>query len=396
MYSMIIRVSNILKLMTEFNSFFLLGPRGCGKSTLIQSLLAQQAYSTLTIDLLKVDQYRRYLAHPSLLRHEIESILDRSEKLVCVIDEVQKIPDLLDEVHSLMEQYKKRLCFALTGSSARKLKSKGANLLAGRALFKKMHPFSSREIEVRVHEDLQFGTLPRAYLEKSTRESYLHSYVETYLKEEIFQESLVRKIDSFSQFLDLAGQLNGQPINFSRLSRQIRTHTRTVQSYFEILQDTLLCTRLNGWATSHKRQLLQAPKFYFFDNGVLNAINGDLRSELKQGSFRYGNLFETFIVNEIVALNDDEDLRFKLHYWRTSTGQEVDLIVSRNITTPLVAIEVKSSDAPQLIDVETLLLFKTEYPNVKTWCLCQTPHEYKQDGIRFIPWRQGLAELRKL
>lgn len=392
---MINRMSNIAKLLEKFNSFFLFGPRGCGKSTLISSLIAPLKTKCMSIDLLQVDQFRRYLSNPSLLRSEVDSALKRFEKLICVIDEIQKVPELLDEVHLLIERYKKRLCFVLTGSSARKLKKDGANLLAGRAIYKKLHPFSSREVDLDLNNDLQFGLLPDAFLEREAREDYLQSYVSTYLKEEILQESLVRKVDSFSQFLDLAGQLNGEPINFSKLAKQVRTHTNTVQSYFQILEDTLLCTRINGWSSSVKKQLLQAPKYYFFDNGVLNAINGELRTVLKPSSFRFGKLFENFLINEIIKLNDDEGLNFRFNYWRTSTGQEVDLVVARSISKPLVAIEIKSSDSPSLKDVDALLQFAAEYPNVKIWCVCQTPREYEEGGVRFLPWKTGLLELAK-
>lgn len=387
---MIRRSINILKLIDYSQSFFLFGPRGTGKSTLISAETEGSKAYVIRIDLLMMDEFRRYLAHPSMLGDELGTAFRQHDRVICIVDEIQKIPVLLDEVHRLIEKYKKKICFILTGSSARKLKGDGANLLAGRAIVRKLHPFSSAEVEIDLLEDIQFGTLPKAYLDRDIRDDYLRTYVSTYLKEEIFQESLVRKVESFSLFLDLAAQLNGEPINFSKLAKQIKTHTNTVQTYFEILEDTLLCSRINGWSHSIKKQLLQAPKFYFFDTGVLNAINGELRSELKPHSFRYGRLFETFIVNELIRRNDDLQLDYKFFYWRTSTGQEVDVVLSRNRTSPEWAIEIKSSVSPTAEDVAALLYMKEDYPALKVLCLCKTPRAYEESNILFMPWKEGL------
>ena len=387
---MIRRTVNILKLIEHSQSFFLFGPRGTGKSTLIASVIEPLNTHIISIDLLRIDQYRHYLTNPSQLRLELTTAFRHHDKIICVIDEIQKVPSLLDEVHSLIEAYRKKVCFILTGSSARKLKREGANLLAGRAFIHKLHPFSSSEVDIDIIDDIQFGTLPKTYLERSLREDYLRAYVSAYIKEEILQESLVRKVESFSLFLDLAAQLNGEPINFTKLAKQIKTHTNTVQTYFQILEDTLLCTRVNGWAHSVKKQMLQAPKFYFFDNGVLGAITGDLRAELKPHSFRYGRLFETFIVNELIRRNDDLQLDYKFSYWRTSTGQEVDLVLSRNLMAPEWAIEIKSSTTPKAEDVVALLAMKDDYPTIKMMCLCRTHRAYEDSGIQFVPWKEGL------
>jgi predicted AAA+ superfamily ATPase len=390
---MIRRNINILKSLENSQSVLLFGPRGTGKSTLIAAAIEQLPRKVIVIDLLKIDQFRHYLENPSQLRQEISREFRQHDQLICVIDEIQKVPSLLDEVHSMIETYQKKICFILTGSSARKLKREGANLLAGRAIIRKLHPFSSSEVDIDTIDDIQFGTLPKTYLERSLREDYLRSYVSAYIKEEILQESLVRKVESFSLFLDLAAQLNGEPINFTKLAKQIKTHTNTVQTYFQILEDTLLCSRVSGWAHSVKKQMLQAPKFYFFDNGVLNAIAGELRTELKPQSFRYGRLFETFIVNELIRRNDDFQLDFKFFYWRTSSDQEVDLVLSKNRTKPEWAIEIKSSSSPCRDDVKALLAIKEEYPHIKLVCLCRAPRAYEDSGIEFLPWREGILSI---
>ncbi len=384
-------------LLDKKQSFLLFGPRGTGKTSLMKTVL-QKKDRVIRIDLLRADAYRHYLTAPEALGEELRRELNNKEKspLYVLIDEIQKIPPLLDEVHSLLEEKKGRVVFALTGSSARKLKRVGANLLGGRAITKFLHPLNSREIEVQLSRALQFGTLPGIYLESHFEIERLETYVTTYLKEEILEEALVRQVDKFARFLELSAQLNGEPINFTKLAKQCSVSTKTAQEYFEILCDTLVVKRIDGWAHSVKRQLMQAPRFWFFDCGVLNALNGDLRSVLKPSTFRYGKLFETWAVQEIVRLNDDSNLGLRLNYWRDSTGNEVDLIVSKSTAQPRVAIEIKSAEHPTPSDVKPLKLFALDYPKVKLLCLCRTSRAYKMDGIEFLPLGEGLTVLQRL
>jgi len=208
---------------------------------------------------------------------------------------------------------------------------------------------------------------------------------------------LVRKVDRFARFLDLAGQLNGEPVNHSKLSRALKTTPNTVQEYFSILVDTLLCHRLDGWSESVKRQLLQAPKYYWFDCGVLNALNGELDVELKKSSFRYGRLFETYLVQEMIRHNDYLERGFRFFYWRDKNGLEIDLIVARSLSVPVAAIEFKSSIDPTEDDLAGLLAFAGEYPDVPCYCFSQTPRAYElPSGVRVLPWREGLDLMRTL
>ena len=272
---------------------FIFGPRGTGKTKLIESVLSS---NSMLISLLDSEYFQRYLTETSLFSREMTAKLKskaQQDTLVVAVDEVQKLPMLLDEVHLLIEKYKGQLVFLLTGSSARKLRRSGANLLAARALTTYLHPLSVLELDLDLDTVLRIGSLPGVYLEQDFAKHRLRSYISTYIKEEVQEESLVRKIDRFARFLDLAGQLNGEPINHSKLGRALKTTSNTVQEYFSILVDTLLCHRVDGWSESVKRQLLQAPKYYWFDCGVLNALNGELDTEIKRSSFRYGRLFET-------------------------------------------------------------------------------------------------------
>lgn len=390
---MITRKLNIREIIEKNRSFFLLGPRGTGKTNLVNASLSNN-FNVMTVDLLKISEYRRYLQNPTQLRDEVTTWFDRhsQETLHVFIDEVQKIPELLDEVHALIETFKPRLSFILTGSSTRKLKRSGANLLAGRAWMRHLHPLSSEEVNLDLMHSLQFGTLPVAYLEDDPEE-FLKSYLDVYLKEEIFQESLVRRIENFSRFIDIAGQLNGEPINFTKLARQCSVSVKTAQEYFQILEDTLVVSRVPGWSSSVKKQLMQAPKFYFFDCGVLNTINGELRSELKTSTYRYGRLFENLVIQEILRANDYRGTPYKPYYWRTHQGSEIDLLLAKNTRKPQWAIEIKSQETPQLDELRAFASIKNEFPEIQCVCLCQTPRPYVKDEVTFLPWKEGVLRL---
>lgn len=390
--SYIKRESNIISILKENESVFLFGPRGTGKSQIIQKILSNQQYF-LKIDLLNQKEFLRFLTSPDLLISEVKSAIPSSGKLFVAIDEVQRVPHLLNNVHSLIEEFRNKVQFILTGSSARKLKREGVNLLAGRAITLHLHPLSIREVNLDLKKALTTGTLPYAYVAAKNPKYFLKSYVETYLKEEIQQEALVRNLDAFVRFLELSGQYNAEPINFSKLGKQLSINYTTVENYFSILVDTLIVFRLPGYAQSVKKQLLQAPKYYFFDCGVLNSINGELSTELRASSFRYGKLFETFVINEVFRINEYKELDLKFHYWRTSLGKEVDLVLSRNALTPPVAIEIKSAEKPMLEDVSGLLSFAEEHPKSDLLCFCQTPRKYKLGPVTFVPWQVGINNL---
>ena len=375
------------------NSFFLFGPRGVGKSALIKLWLQGNTHSLL-IDLLHEKQFLSYLQTPSRLREEVIAAMERSKRyLTVVVDEIQRLPRLLNEVHSLLETYPERIRFILTGSSARKLKREGANLLAGRAFVEHLYPFTNREISLPLTSLLQTGTLPKVINHPKTSLKFLRTYVETYLKEEIKQEALVRNLDVFVRFLDLAAQLNAEPTNYSKLAKSIGSTHVTVENYFSILEDTLIVTRINGWSHSVKKQLLQSPRYYFFDCGVLNALRGELQVMLKPTSYRYGKLFETWILNEIVHINRYKDFDLKLNYWRTETGREVDIILSRGYGKPIAAIEIKSSQNPLEEDLKGLLSFEEDYPGTPLYCFCDADRPQKKGKILCVPWQEGINKI---
>ena len=373
-------------------SAFLFGPRGVGKTYLCRDYI-QQFPLVHKVELLNYEVYSRYLRQPDLFRKEIENKLVEEKPLLVLIDEVQKLPSLLDEVHYLIETYKNKVNFILTGSSARKLKRGGANLLAGRAWSLKLHPLTHREVKIDLEKALVHGTLPAIYLDDKFPARTLKAYVETYLKEEIFQEALVRRVEGFSRFIEIAGQMNSEPVNFTKIARGCGVSDHTVQEYYSILLDTLLVFRLDPWHHSVRKQIAQAPKFYFFDCGVLNAIRRELNVELNVQSYRYGNLFETFIVQELIRLNDYLETDYQFHYWRTNTGLEVDVVLSRGAKEPVIAIEIKSNHSPMEQDLSALRSFKSENENAILVCFSNTPEAYSLGDIMIYPWQEGIKSV---
>lgn len=400
---MIKRFFNPLDLLDKNKSILLFGPRGTGKTALINSLLAEldasQSTRTLQIDLLQGGDFLRYLHSPEHLTKEVSEIvskLSQGQRIVICIDEVQKVPPLLDEVHHLIEKYKNKVVFLLSGSSARKLKRGGANLLAGRALSYQLFPLSQLEEDLSLSRALQLGTMPGVYLDNSGLEiETLESYVSTYLREEIQQESLVRGVERFARFLEFAAQNNGQPVNYSKLAKHLGAAPKTVIEYYSILSDTLISTAIPGWSESIKRQLLQAPKHYFFDCGVVNALNGYLRIDLRNGGYVHGNLFETLIVNQLLSANQYCSLGLRFYYWRDKDGREIDLVLARNIFEPVLAIEIKSGVRPSTEDCPGFAPFREEYPRVPLLCVCDTPRGYSEGGIKFLPWKELVTNLAK-
>ena len=319
-------------------SFFLFGPRGTGKSVWLEQRLGQAA---LTINLLKSGEYLRYKRDPSLLALEAAALGNRNAWII--VDEIQKLPELLDEVHALLFESRGDLRFALSGSSARKLKRSHANMLAGRALSKKMFPLSMMETgrDFRLQEALRYGQLPLSVTAAAElgRIEFLDAYVETYLREEIQQEALVRNLDSFYRFLSVSALVNGQILNISNIARDVGVARTTVHGYFSILENTLLGWHLPAWRNKAKVKEVAHPKFYLFDCGVQRALAGLHRD--KPSSAETGVLFETFLLNEFRALNSWRSHGAQFFYWRTESGNEVDLIWKRG--RQAAGFEIKSS-----------------------------------------------------
>lgn len=380
-----------MKFIDKNKSVFIFGARGTGKTSYMRSLRETRLKNSIYLDFLNNTTFRRYLENPDLLVSEVASYIAKNKSVVVIIDEVQKVPKILDTVHFIIEEHNGKAVFVLTGSSARKLKRGGANLLAGRAITNYMFPLSNLEFDLDLARCLQFGTLPGIYFAEEIEIESLESYVNTYLREEILEEALVRKLETFIRFIEIAAQMNGEPVNYTKLAKQCKVSPNTLAEYYSVLQDTLIVHRLDGYDQSIRRQLLQAPKYYFFDCGVLNALNGELRTELKPSSFRYGKLFETFLILEVLRFSSYRSLGLRFNYWREKTGKEIDLIISKSLAKPLVAIEIKSFSEPE--DLPVFELLSEDMPRIKRWCFCNVPHKTTLGGVTFFPWREGLLEL---
>lgn len=316
-------------------SFFLFGPRGTGKST----WLKKQIQTDLIIDLLKNKDFQRFSTRPELLA---EIIQGNPEFKVVVIDEIQKLPILLDEIHALIFEHGKEIQFILTGSSARKLKKSNVNLLAGRVLVRHFHPLSASELKGSFHieDSLKFGMLPEilSFETESEKKDYLESYVQTYLKEEIQQESLVRSLPSYLKFLVHFALRNGQVINLQNLSQEIGIPRTTISGYLDILQDTLLGLKLEPLHLKAKVKEVSLSKFYFFDTGVVRAISQNLDSDISAEQKVF--LFETYILHELKCYSDYFQKRWQFNYWGTPSENEVDFIISSGKS--IWGLEVKS------------------------------------------------------
>ena len=375
------------------NSFFVFGARGTGKSTLIQSLLP--ADTTWTIDLLNADTEEHFKARP---QHLASEALARRKKIEWIfIDEVQKIPKLLDVVHSLMESSETRhLKFALSGSSARKLKIAGANLLAGRAFVNELYPLTHEELglEFDLESALNWGTLPKmaALSEDVARQEYLRTYARTYLKEEIWDERLVQNLDPFRKFLEVAAQSNGTIINYSKLAKQTGVDDKTVKKYFEILADTFLGFYLESYSRSVRVQQISSPKFYLFDPGVKRAMEGLLTVPIVKKTYAFGKAFEHFILCECIRLNSYLRKDFKFSYLKTKDDAEIDLIIERPGQST-VLIEIKSTEEVDEQDGAVLQRFVKDFSGAefRIWSNDTRPKYF--GDIKAFHWRQGIRDV---
>ena len=350
---MVIRTFNPL----ESRSFFIFGPRGVGKSTWLNGHYAH--LQVLVFNLLDPNIYERFLLDPKQFLEVITS--SENQKKVIIVDEIQRIPALLDIVHYLISKSKR--VFVLTGSSARRLKQKGVNLLAGRASVYFMYPFSMTELGDKFHlqKALERGLLPDAYFAQSDIEAheYLKAYVMMYIEKEIQQEQWVRKIEPFRKFLNIAAQMNSKIINKAKIAKQIGVESSTIESYFEILEDTLLGFRLPGYETSARKQVRLAEKFYFVDLGLVRAIEKTLSIPLIEHTSYYGSLFESFIVLEIKKFIEYSRIDWTLNYLNTKDNMEIDLVISRPKNSPIL-IEIKSTAKIFESDTKSLRLLSAD------------------------------------
>jgi predicted AAA+ superfamily ATPase len=315
-------------------SFFLLGPRGTGKTTWLRDVLPD----ALWFDLLRTATFLDLSRDPESFRRQVEA---KNRGTWNVVDEVQRLPSLLNEVHAIIAEQGRRYRFALSGSSARKLKRLDVNLLAGRAINRQFFPLTAAEagFDLPVERVLRFGLLPQMWTEPELAVDALDAYVSNYLREEIQQEAMVRRLDAFARFLQVAALMNGQVANVAGLARDAAVARPTVQGYFEALTDTLIGVWLPAWRRGAKVKEVASPKFYLFDPGVARALAGRVREPL-EGAER-GPLLETWVLHELRAAMAIQNLGGELHYWRTPSGSEVDFIWTRGPRA--VGIEVKAS-----------------------------------------------------
>ena len=372
-------------------SFFLFGPRQTGKTTLIKQFFTKKAYS---VNLLLNDQFFKYSKEPSLLRYEIEKKLKNKEIKTVFIDEVQRLPILLNEIQYLMDNYK--VNFILTGSSCRKLKRGGANLLGGRAIQRFLFPFTWKEIKEYsdLREIMHFGSLPHIFNQKnlSDKKEALKSYCDVYLREEIQAEGIVRNLGAFSRFLDMAAGQFGETISFSNISRECQLAVMTVKSYYEVLEDTLIGFRLEPWRKSLRKRLSAHPKFYLFDNGVTNAINKHLHSV--SDSFLQGRLFEQFVVQETYKALIYSQSETQMFFWQTNTGAEVDLLLVKNKEIK-AAIEIKHGKNISGAHLSGLRSFRGEHKNIPCYVVCNCDQPYSLQNMEIIHWRNYIENILK-
>jgi predicted AAA+ superfamily ATPase len=362
----------------ENDSLFLWGARQTGKSTLLKMLFPDTRY----IDLLKSDEFERYNRRPALLREEL-SLLPENE--LVIIDEIQKIPALLDEVHWLISNH--HLRFILSGSSARKLRRSGVNLLGGRAIRKHLYPFVSAEIpEFDLIKACNNGMLPRHYLVENAT-NRLHAYVGDYLQQEIKAEALTRNLNTFSRFMEIAALSNGEILNYKNIASECGVSAPTVKEYFSILEETLIGYTIPAFTRNVKRRVIQSPKFYYFDVGIANFLLR--RTAIKPGSPEFGHAFEHFILQEIIAYIGYFRPLQHLSYWRTSSGYEVDAIIGN----AEVAIEIKSSDEVQSHHTKGLKAFSEEFPNCRLILVSLDKYARRMNNVEVYPALQFLSML---
>ncbi len=362
----------------ESQALVIFGPRKTGKTT----LLGQKFPRALRYDLLMSDVRAEFKINPSLLRQQV---LARSPKLV-ILDEIQKVPELLDEVHWLIENTKTR--FILCGSSPRKLKRGAANLLGGRALRTDLFPLVYTEIsDFDLGKALNSGLIPQHYLSRNP-DRFLKAYVEQYLQEEIIEESRIRKLQSFHRFLETSALMNGELLNYAKVGSDCGVSPKTVREYYQILEDTLIGFTLNPWSRVKTRKLIETAKFYLFDTGIIRYLKGLPPVPAKTSEF--GNLFETFLIQEIRAYLAYTHSSLKLSYWRTTSDFEVDLIVG----DMQVAIEFKSTDRVSGSDLKGLRALREEHAPRQSLLVCRALEARRfEDGILCLPYEEFLKTL---
>ena len=348
---------------------FLFGARQTGKST----LLKVQYPDALMFDLLNSDVQRRFRRNPELLREMLQT---KQEGTLVIIDEIQKVPELLDEVHWLMTN--RGIRFILCGSSARKLKRNTSNTLGGRAVPVYFYPLVSAEIpDFDIYRAVQNGMLPRHYMVENARVR-LRGYVDVYLKEEIQQEALVRELDNFSRFLEVAAIMDGEILNYENIASDCGVSAKTIKEYFRILYDTLIGYEIPAYTKSPKRKVMQSPRFYYFDVGIANYLRG--KHDLQRGTDDFGHAFEHLVIQELAAFLGYSNSTERLSYWRTYSGLEVDAVLG----DAKVAIEIKSAEEIKTKHKKGLKAFSEEHPDARLILVSLDKMTRVSDGIECL------------
>lgn len=360
------------------DSVFVWGARQTGKTTWLKENFPNCRY----YDLLRPAEFNRLLAHPELLSQELDAM---GEADTVIIDEIQKLPQLLDEVHYLIQS--RGIRFILSGSSARKLRRLGTNLLGGRAYREQMFPLVSAEIpDFDLIRAVNNGMIPRHYMVQNAQRR-LQGYVGVYLDEEIQQEALARNLTSFSHFLDAAAKSDGEMLVYKNVAQDCGIDVRTVKEYFSILEDTLLAYFVPGFTSSQKRKAIVSPKFYLFDVGLVNFLLH--RSNLQPGSADFGHAFEHLIIQEIIAYLGYTHSSEKLSYWRTASGYEVDAIIGEG----RIAIEIKSATEVQSRHTHGLKAFSEDFPEAKLYIVSLDKYKRNLNGVAVLPALEFLKDL---
>jgi uncharacterized protein len=367
-----------LLLDSENESLFLWGARQTGKSTLLKKLYPD----ALWFDLLLADVYQRLVNNPAIIR---ETVLANPEKTTVIIDEIQRIPELLNEIHWLITHTKTQ--FIMSGSSARKILRSGANLLGGRALRYELFPLISQEIpDFDLRKALNNGLLPRHYLATNPKKM-ISAYVGNYLRDEIIGEAKIRNATVFSQFLEAAAFSNGEMVNYTNIAAECGVSSPTIKEYFQIIQDTLVGRFVPAYQKKPKRRVITAPKFYFFDVGIVNFLLK--RGKIEMGTEVFGNAFEHFIYQEVYAHSSYSGLDYEISYWRTASQIEIDFVLGKHE----VAIEVKASNNINSRHLKGLKSFMEEYKVNHAILICNEELPRKQGDIWILPWQVFLEKL---
>ena len=374
--------SRLLKLPQD-HSFFLFGPRGTGKTTLVKTTFPQALY----LDLLEAEIYTDLLANPQRL----ENYVPKNFHNYIILDEIQRVPDLLNAVHRLIEQSANR--FILTGSGARKLRQGGQNLLAGRALTYLLHPLTAIELgtDFNLNHSLNYGQLPSVY-QQVNPQKYLESYVKTYLEQEVFQEGLTRNLSAFARFLETASFSQGSVLNTSAVAREAMVERKVVENYFTILEDLLIGSRLPVFTKRAKRRLTAHPKFYFFDTGIYRTLRP--MGPLDMPEMAEGVACESLFFQDLLAVNHSLDLGYVFYYYRTATGIEVDFIAYGN--KGIRAFEVKRTGRLFPATTRGLKHFSKAYPTAKCYLIYGGKRTMRDGNIDVIPLENALKHLPDL